>query len=72
MPAQVVDLFCGVGGLSRGLQQAGLNVVAGFDLDETCHYTYEHNNNIPFHQGDIRKVTEKDINACYANDALKV
>lgn len=72
MPAQVVDLFCGVGGLSRGLQQAGLNVVAGFDLDETCHYTYEYNNKIPFHQGDIRKVTENDINACYANDALKV
>lgn len=35
MKVQVVDLFCGVGGLSHGLQQAGLNVVAGFDLDAT-------------------------------------
>ncbi len=53
MPIQAVDLFCGVGGLSCGLLQAGLNVVAGFDLDETCRYTYEHNNHIPFHQQNI-------------------
>lgn len=29
----VVDLFCGVGGLTCGLEKAGLNVVASFDLD---------------------------------------
>lgn len=72
MKVQVVDLFCGVGGLSHGLQQAGLNVVAGFDLDVTCHYTYEHNNNIPFHQGNIKNITKKDIDNCYSNDAVKV
>ena len=26
-----VDLFCGVGGLSKGLQNAGIEVLAGFD-----------------------------------------
>lgn len=29
----VVDLFCGVGGLTCGLEEAGLDVVAGYDLD---------------------------------------
>ena len=34
MPNAVVDLFCGVGGLTHGLQLAGLNVVAGIDFEE--------------------------------------
>ena len=28
---KVVDLFCGVGGLSKGLESAGMDVVAGYD-----------------------------------------
>ena len=39
----VVDLFCGVGGLTCGLEEAGLDVVAGYDLDASCEYTYTHN-----------------------------
>ena len=48
MKTQVVDLFCGVGGLTRGLLDSGLNVVGGFDLDQTCQYTYEKNNEVKF------------------------
>ena len=40
----VVDLFCGVGGLTCGLEKAGLDVVAGYDLDATCEYPYTYNN----------------------------
>ena len=50
MPVQVVDLFCGVGGLTRGLLDAGLNVVAGFDIDPTCQFTYEHNNDVEYNR----------------------
>ena len=39
-----VDLFCGAGGLTRGLLDAGIEVAAGYDIDEACHYPYEHNN----------------------------
>lgn len=35
MPNAVIDLFCGIGGLTKGLELAGLNVVAGIDIDET-------------------------------------
>lgn len=72
MSIQAVDLFCGIGGLSYGLQQAGLNVVAGFDLDETCRYTYEYNNHIPFYQQNIRNMTGEEILNCYEPNVTKV
>lgn len=58
---QVIDLFCGVGGLTRGLLDAGLNVIAGFDLDQTCQYTYEHNNGVPYHLKDINDVAGDEL-----------
>ena len=33
--AKAFDLFCGIGGLSYGLQMAGIPVVAGLDIDST-------------------------------------
>lgn len=32
MTIKAVDLFCGVGGLTYGLQKAGIPVVAGIDI----------------------------------------
>jgi DNA (cytosine-5)-methyltransferase 1 len=39
-----VDLFCGAGGLTRGLLDAGIRVVAGYDTDAACRFAFEHNN----------------------------
>lgn len=72
MPIQVVDLFCGVGGLTRGLLEAGLNVVGGFDLDGTCRFTYETNNHVPFHNDNIRDMTGEEINACYDDNVTRI
>lgn len=58
----VVDLFCGVGGLTCGLQQAGLDVVAGFDIDYSCEYAYTHNNKSQFIKKNIEDVTGEEIN----------
>ena len=44
MSIGAVDLFCGIGGLSCGLKKAGIDVVAGIDLDASCKYAYEQNN----------------------------
>ena len=41
MPYAAIDLFCGVGGLTKGLEQAGINVVAGIDFEPSCQYAYE-------------------------------
>lgn len=72
MPAQIIDLFCGIGGLTRGLIDAGLDVIAGFDIDPTCQYTYEHNNHVPYHIQNIREVHAGDLNDIYAPDVTRI
>lgn len=42
---RVIDLFCGVGGLTYGFRHhGGFEVVAGVDADASCQHAYEHNN----------------------------
>lgn len=72
MPIQVIDLFCGVGGLTRGIIDAGIPVIAGFDNDPTCQYAYEHNNNARFFVEDITNVTGEQINGLYTPGVLRV
>lgn len=51
------DFFCGAGGLTRGLLDSGIEVIAGFDCDERCRSTYEHNNpGVRFIRADIREI----------------
>jgi DNA (cytosine-5)-methyltransferase 1 len=33
-----VDLFCGAGGLTKGLEAAGIDVALGVDIDPSCEY----------------------------------
>jgi DNA (cytosine-5)-methyltransferase 1 len=39
----VLDLFCGCGGLSQGFIDAGYNVLLGVDFDQAALKTYKHN-----------------------------
>lgn len=50
-----VDLFCGIGGLTYGLTQEGIPVVAGIDNDPNCQFAYEKNNDAKFVYDDIAK-----------------
>ncbi len=72
MPNAVVDLFCGVGGLTHGLQLAGLNVVAGIDFEESCRYAYEQNNNAIFIKRDITTVTANEIDELFPQNTVKI
>ncbi len=72
MPNAVVDLFCGVGGLTHGLQLSGLNVVAGFDIEESCRYAYERNNRAIFVNQDVTTVSVEDINKYYPENFVKI
>jgi DNA (cytosine-5)-methyltransferase 1 len=57
-----VDLFCGAGGLTRGLLDAGIKVVKGYDFDTKVSETYEKNNgNSKFFQMDIIKLEKDDL-----------
>lgn len=68
MVINAIDLFCGVGGLTHGLQQAGINVVAGIDIEEKCRFPYEKNNNAQFIQGDLKEIPSASIDALYPED----
>ena len=39
----VIDLFCGCGGMTKGLVDAGLNVVAGIDIWDKAIENYKKN-----------------------------
>ena len=67
-----VDMFCGVGGLTHGLKRAGINVVAGLDIDETCKYPFEKNNDAAFISKDIRKFTSAELSALYPKGSIKL
>lgn len=58
----VIDLFCGIGGLSYGLYNEGFDIVAGIDTDESCRYCYERNNKAKlFVKTSIRSQEKKSI-----------
>jgi DNA (cytosine-5)-methyltransferase 1 len=60
--ATAIDLYCGAGGLTRGLLDAGVNVVAGYDIDEKCRFPYEYNNpGVKFHHKSVSKLTGPDL-----------
>ena len=57
-----IDFFCGAGGLTRGLLNAGIEVILGIDNDEKCRETYEANNPpARFINDDIRKISLNDV-----------
>lgn len=68
MPCAAVDLFCGIGGLTRGLEDAGINVVAGIDIEAECQYAYEENNHARFIQKDIVDMPPQEIEKLYPSN----
>ena len=60
----VIDLFCGCGGFSKGFEQAGFNVRFGIDLWNDAIITYKHN--FP-----NAVALNKDITSVSGNDILK-
>lgn len=69
----VIDLFCGIGGLTHGLIKAGLSVIAGVDSDVTCKYAYEKNNpGASFIHSDISKITGATLAKLYPAGTVRV
>lgn len=72
MSVEVVDLFCGIGGLSYGFKKEGFDVLAGFDLDASCRYPYEENIGAPFHASDVAALPAKRIAKLYSRKVPRV
>ena len=56
-----IDLFCGAGGLTHGLELAGVNVKAGYDIDKNCEFPYSTNNSATFYHSDIKDISGEEI-----------
>lgn len=54
-----VDLFCGAGGLSKGLEMSGLEGVCGLDWFKEAGMTYRRNFNHKLVEGDIKTAEKK-------------
>ncbi len=69
---KVIDLFCGIGGLSHGFVKEGFDVIAGIDFEPSCKYPFEENNDAEFISKDIRDVKSKDINQLFGNAKIRI
>lgn len=59
---EAVDFFCGAGGMTCGLRQANINVLAGLDIESEFRETYETNNGEGrFLNQDITKYTPEQL-----------
>jgi len=64
---KAVDAFCGAGGLSLGLSQAGFDILLGFDLDDLCINSLQHNTKYVKH-----KVVAADVKSMCGGRLLKL
>lgn len=62
-----VDLFCGVGGLTRGLTNAGVKVRLGVDIDPSCRFPMETNNAATFLEADVGSLLPSDIQTSFGD-----
>jgi DNA (cytosine-5)-methyltransferase 1 len=67
-----VDLFCGAGGLTHGLIQAGIDVKLGVDIDSNCEFPYEANNDAKFLNRSVEDITGEDIHSYFNSDGIKL
>jgi len=59
---KAIDFFCGAGGMTYGMSQSGIEVLAGIDNDPNCRETYEINNpNSKFIETDIHDLSEDEL-----------
>ena len=71
-PPAAVDLFCGAGGLSFGMREAGIKIAAGIDVDPDCRHPFENNVNSVFHEKDISTIDSAFVNSLFPENSIKI
>ena len=68
----VIDLFCGCGGMSKGLTDAGLNIIAGIDIWDKAVENYNKNFEHKAYCEDLTKLSPEKFNELYNKQNKKV
>lgn len=61
MKIGVVDVFCGIGGLSYGFSTEGFDVIAGIDSDGSCRFAYENNVKAKFIEANVADLRGRQV-----------
>lgn len=70
---EAIDLFCGIGGLTSGLLSAGINVVAGIDIDKSCKTPFEANHKgAQFLEKDVTTLSGTQLNALWSKNSIRL
>lgn len=69
---KIVDLFCGIGGLSYGLKKEKFKITAGYDVDEKCKFIFESNNKSKFYTQDVATLKGVELEKHFANAKVKI
>lgn len=67
-PLYVIDLFCGCGGMSKGLTDAGLHIIAGIDIWDKAVASYNQNFTHSAYCADLTTLTPEKCNELYNKD----
>jgi len=67
-----VDLFCGAGGLTRGLEVAGIDMRLGADIDPICEYPYTANNKASFLLKSVEDITSADLSGAFGDAPFRL
>jgi DNA (cytosine-5)-methyltransferase 1 len=68
----VIDLFCGIGGLSYGFRQEEFEILAGIDADSSCKFAFEANNDSVFIDEKIENVSSSTIKELFKGKKTKI
>ena len=65
-------MFCGAGGLTRGLETAGIDVQLGIDIDPACEYPYNANNRASFRLKPVETIKSTELADVFGNAPFRL
>lgn len=67
-----VDIFCGAGGLTHGLEKAGIDVRLGVDIDPACEFPFLANNNAKFVLKSVENLDPEDLERVFRKSGIRL
>lgn len=60
-----IDLFCGAGGLTKGMENVGIDVLLGVDVDRACEFSYTANTQAKFLHKPVEEIVAEELKSVF-------